>query len=315
MPRGVIIEALVTAALVVSGDAMADSKLADAKAAFEAVHYPDAQRLLGEALDAGGNSPADTAEIYRLSAATAAALGHAEIAEQFYRRWIAIDPRASLTAGDSPKLQHPFAAARAYVQSHGGLVAHVDRTGTGPGSDVDVSIVADSLAMAASARRGSAAPVPFGSDRHAKLAGGSEDASPVLIDDDRGNHLVALAVPAVLPISQQPPRTVEPLPPPEAQSNGWKYWAVASGVVLVTSGAFGIAAITYNTQIQNTVEHSGEHFASDVSEQKDRTRLFTYLCAGTGAVGIALAIPAMVLYPKSLRALVMPNGVAVAGSF
>ena len=290
--------------LASAGSAAADnSKLAAARAELDAVHFPEAQRLLGEALALGGNSPADIREIYRLAAKAEAALGHADVAEQFYRRWLVLDPHASLAAGDSPKLQAPFAAARAYVQANGSLLVHVDHA-----TDVDVSIVADPLVMAVAVARGAEPAVPFAADRHAHLADG---AGSIAVLDDRGNHLVELDVPAA-PVA--PPRGYPP-PIEQPQPSGWKVWAIGAGTFTVVAFGFGAAALALNNNASDAATHSGDHFLSEVATDRDHARLFAYMSAGAMAIGIGLAIPAVHYYPNSLRALVTSSGLAIAGGF
>ncbi|MCP6280625.1 hypothetical protein NL459_28785, partial [Klebsiella pneumoniae] len=71
--------------------------------------------LLVEALKQGGNRPEELVEIYRLSGATAAVLGPPELAEQYYRRMLALAPDAVLPPDASPRLREPFVAAQAYM--------------------------------------------------------------------------------------------------------------------------------------------------------------------------------------------------------
>jgi hypothetical protein len=171
--------------------AYADSpKLVDARRAVEAVDYEAARRLLLEALRDGDNSPAAVGEIYRLSARAAIVLGERDLAEQYYRRWLAIDPAAALPGDTAPKLREPFVAAQAYIAAHGRLVARASRTSTG---EIDVELVADPLAMARAAAAlgaGRSTPVPFGGNRKAHLASSTR----VAIVDDTGNRLLELDV-------------------------------------------------------------------------------------------------------------------------
>jgi hypothetical protein len=171
--------------------ARADSpKLVDARRAVEAVDYEAARRLLLEALRDGDNSPAAVGEIYRLSARAAIVLGERDLAEQYYRRWLAIDPTAALPGDTAPKLREPFVAAQAYIAAHGRLLARAERTSTG---EVDVELVADPLAMARAAAAlgpGRNAPVPFGGDHKAHLAA----ATRIAVVDDAGNRLLEVDV-------------------------------------------------------------------------------------------------------------------------
>ena len=291
-------------AMAIAGTAAADNpKLDAARAALDAVHFPEAQRLLGEALAHGGNSPSDVREIYRLAAKAEAALGHPDVAEQFYRRWLVLDPHASLGAGDSPKLQAPFAAARAYVQANGGLLVRVEHT-----TDVEVSIVSDPLAMAAAVARDAEPAVPFAADRHAHLADGP---GAIAVLDDRGNHLteVVPAPAAVAPPREYPP----PIEPP--RPSGWKVWAVGAGAFTAVAIGFGAAALAFNNEASSGASNSGAHFLSDVETDRDRARLFAYMSGGAFAIGIGLAIPAVHYYPSRLRMVVTGHGVAVAGGF
>ena len=393
---------LVVAAGVARGD---NAKLASARAAIEQVHFPEARALLAEALATGGSSPAEVREIYRLSASTAAALGNAELAEQFYRRWLALDPHASLAAGDSPKLRAPFVAAQGYIDAHGGLVVRVARAGDVDGRDllpagsaaegrrgvvdgrdllpagsaaegrrgvvdgrdllpagsaaerrrgvvdgrdllpagsaaerrrgvdgrdllpagsaaegrrgvIDVTIVADPLAMAIAAASDPDPPVPFGADHHAHLP---DRDGKIAIVDDHGNHLVELdvpaaAVPAVAPAPAPAPQPVTtPVVTPE--SHRWRAWAIPAATFTAAAIGFGVVALVYEQDIRTDVAESGDHFASDVDQARDRSRLFAYISAGAMAAGIGFAIPTVYFYPKSIRALITTSGIAVAGRF
>ena len=100
--------------IVFAGSARGDTaKLARARQAIETLQYDTAQKLLIDALDDGANSPADVAEIYRLSASTAVVLESGDVAEQYYRRWLALDPTASLSSDLAPKIRDPFVRAQA----------------------------------------------------------------------------------------------------------------------------------------------------------------------------------------------------------
>ena len=113
--------------------------LAEARRAVEAVDYDAARRLLVDALHDGGNSLAAVREIYRLSARAAVVLDQRELAEQYYRRWLAIDPDAALPDDTAPKLREPFVAAQAYSAAHGRLRATARRTQAG---EIDVELIA-----------------------------------------------------------------------------------------------------------------------------------------------------------------------------
>jgi hypothetical protein len=145
---------IVLAITACAGYARADNaKLVDARREIAAVHYDVARGLLVEALEVGGSSPAELYEIYRLSASTAVVLGHADLAEQFYRRWLAVDPRAALGDDESPKLRAPFVAAQAYIQGHGRLVV----SAVASGDQTDVAVLAGSAHVMTCRRRSSVA--------------------------------------------------------------------------------------------------------------------------------------------------------------
>ena len=131
-----MIRLLVVLALLVPLHAQANPSLAEARKAVDEIRYDDARRLLVEALKRGANQPDELVEIYRLSGATAAVLGPTDLAEQYYRRMIALDPNASLPADASPRLREPFVAAQAYMAAQQRFDARVARTDKGITVDV-----------------------------------------------------------------------------------------------------------------------------------------------------------------------------------
>jgi tetratricopeptide (TPR) repeat protein len=130
-------------AFVRSGDAHADNaSVVEARKAVDEIRYDDARRLLVEALKQGANRPDELVEIYRLSAATAAVLGQPELAEQYYRRMLALAPDATLPPDASPRLREPFVAAQAYMAAQQRFDVRAARNDKG----ITVSIV-DPLGM------------------------------------------------------------------------------------------------------------------------------------------------------------------------
>jgi hypothetical protein len=321
--RAVLLGALVA----VAAPAHADSpKLADARRAVEAVDYDAARRLLLEALRDGDNSPAALGEIYRLSARAAVVLGERDVAEQFYRRWLAIDPGAALPGDAAPKLREPFVAAQAYIAAHGRLLARAERVST---AEIDVELIADPLAMASAAvvlaPGVRSSPVAFGSDRKARLSSGAH----VAILDDARNRLLELDVaPAsATPLAGQAAPVSAPAPDgPESRpwTRRWLTWAIPTGAFGLVSAGFGIATIASYQRAHEITSESGQHFLSEAEDNARRGRTFTWITVGAGAATIGFAIPTAIFFLQQRGqggAILLPAagdgrlGVALLGTF
>ena len=297
--------ALVLACLCAT--ARADSpKLAQARAAIDNVHFDEAQRLLVGALADGGNSAAAVRQIYELSANVAAVLGQRDVAEQYYRRWLALEPQARLGDDVPPKLAEAFVAAQAYMAAHGRLVATVRRTDRG----LDVAVESDPLTMAASANG-----VPFGGDRHALVA----PADRVAILDERANLLLELAVP---PATEAPVLQPAPLSHPPFLKR-WQTWGAVSGTLMLAGAIWGIVAINENTALQAEVEKSGAVFFSDVDQHYRTMRRNATISLSIIGAGALVGIPAAILYVKSrhpsdlsgIKITLGPGRIGVLGRF
>ena len=318
---------LLGALLAVAAPAHADSpKLAEARRAVETVDYDAARRLLLEALRDGDNSPAALGEIYRLSARAAVVLGERDVAEQYYRRWLAIDPGAALPGDAAPKLREPFVAAQAYIAAHGRLLARAERLSTG---EIDVELIADPLAMARAAGVFDpgvrSLPVTFGSDRKARLSAGAH----VAILDDARNRLLELDVApasATAPARQAAPVSATAPDAPESRpwTRRWLTWAIPTGAFGLVSAGFGIAAIASYGRAHMITDQSGQYFLSDADDNARRGRTFTWITAGAGALTIGFAVPTAIflLQQRGPRgAILLPAagdgrvGVALLGRF
>lgn len=301
---GIAVIGIAVIGALARGAAADSAKLAAARRAVASVSYDDAQRLLVEALQDGDNSPAALGEIYQLSARTAIVLDHPELAEQYYRRWLAIAPGAALPEDASPKLRAPFVAAEAFIAAHGRLDVRIARVA----EDVVVSVVADPLAMAhaviaVDADRRSP-PVAIGADRTARIR--TSGGWIAVLDADR-NRLVELPVPAE-PSASAPPQPARsasrpapgPGPGPAPVERGWLHrwqpWAVASVVLGGTAIGFAVAALSAQHAADRAAEDSVRHRLSDVEASVGRARLYGGISAATGAAAITGAATAAVLY-------------------
>ena len=273
--------ALVLGLALAASRARADSpRLAEARRAVDAVAYDDAQRLLVAALQDGDNAPAALGEIYELSARTAVVLDHPELAEQFYRRWLAIDPGAALPSDSAPKLRTRFEAAQAYIAGHGHLTARAVRADGG----IVVTVTLDPLHLTRAARALDvldAAPIALGADGIVRLP----DAHRIALLDDAGNHLRELEVAPERPV---------PAPPERPWLRRWSTWAVPTGVFGALSVGLGLAARGAQHDAEARVARSGVFHKADVDADVDRARTFGWLTAGSAALTVACAIPTVV---------------------
>lgn len=334
--RAILLGALLATAAAVP--ARADSpKLADARRAVESVDYDAARRLLLEALHDGGNGPAAVGEIYRLLARAAVVLDNRDVAEQYYRRWLAIDPAAALPADAAPKLRDPFVAAQSYIAAHGRLLARAERASTG---EIDVELVTDPLAMARAATAldpgSSSARVAFGSDRRARLP----SASRVAILDDTGNRLLELDVtpagaastpstPSMPSTGQMPaPATPDTATPATSDDRPWTRrwltWAIPTGAFGLLSAGFGIATLASYQRAEMITSDSGNYHLVDAEDNLRRGRTFVWVTVGAGALTVAFAVPTAIFFLQQRHqpsALVVPLagdgrvGAAVVGRF
>jgi len=316
------------ALLLAAAPARADSpRLAEARRAVEAVDYDAARRLLVEALRDGDNSPAAVREIYRLSARTAVVLDQRDLAEQYYRLWLAIDPDAALPGDTAPKLREPFVAAQSYIAAHGRLRVSAQRVATG---EIDVELLADPLAIARAATvidpSGSAAPAPsspvaFGSARRLRLPAGSR----IAILDDRGNHLLELEPGAdasgaggagvgTAGTTAGPERAAPPAPgetPPWTRR--WLTWAVPTAVFVITAAGFGIASLASYDRANQITRDSGNSFQSEAQDNAHRGAIFAWITAGATVAAIGCAIPTTIYFSRN-RSLGYVQLAPVAGA-
>jgi hypothetical protein len=266
-------------AVIVSTAARAHAEsddLATARTAIAQVRYDEAQTLLVAALHAGTSSPDQLAEIYKLSATTAIVLGQAEVAEQYFRRWLALEPTATLDESVSPKLREPFVSAQAYMAAHGRLSVKAQRRD----AIVDVVIESDPLGMVGSVALGDAPPRPVGADGIVRLdvivpdpgePANSSELGAVRVLDEFGNRLLELSgesIPRVEVPSGAPSDGVAP--PTTAIYRRPLVWGIAATVVAAGGLAFGLAARSAQSDVVAISADPGSHFASELADAQDR---------------------------------------------
>lgn len=299
--------ALAIAILLGIGVARADSpKLDEARHALEAARFAEAQQLLAGALEGGGNSLAAVRQIYELSGEVAIALNQREVAEQFYRRWLAIDPAAKLADGVAPKLEEAFASARAYIAAHGRLAATTEWVRVPPKpAALHVVVQSDPLNMARAAIIAGGTAVPFGAGPRAEIPIASSPGTElrVAVLDERGNRLLeldAITVPShVLPYGD-PPSAFESQRP---FAKRWTTWAVPSAAFLIGGSILGMLALQQQRELDDALESSGDHFFTEIDSKHRLIRRNATIGIALGAASALLAIPAAVFYVRSGRSL------------
>jgi hypothetical protein len=303
--------------------ARADSaKLEQARQAIDGVRYDEAQRLLVSALEAGANPPASLQEIYRLSANTAVVLGQTDAGEQYYRRWLALDPTATLGKDISPKLRAPFDAAKAYIGAHGRFDVTVTRTGP---REASVEVVSDPLAMARSARlERSTVVTPFDATKHAKLAV-EVTAARAYVLDEYGNVLRELDVPAAAAAPLQAPYVTEQKPETTTKlvehrgthRTALLAWGIPCVSLLAIGGFFTAVGVYQHYRIMDVVGDSKDYYYEDLQSKRNGRNATIALGSTFGGLGLLLLIPTAIYWSKNKvyteRVIVPTGGDGTAG--
>jgi hypothetical protein len=322
----VVIRAVVLACVLSATPAYADDNadLAAARRAVEDVRYDDARRLLVEALRRGTSTAAELREIYRLSAQAAQVLGQGDLAEQYYRRLLALEPDATLPADASPRLRAPFVAAQAYMAAQGRLALRAEHRG----GKVLVSIVSDPLHMVGGVtaivggarlpvQRLSAARPEASLDAPAEVRALGE----VIALDEHGNALAAIEVVAA------PAAPTAPAAKPRAArtplARRWQTWAIPAAVLAGAGVGFAIDGARAKARLDGILADDTMHFFDEAERERLRYRRSTLIADASLGVAGALAVASAVVYltrPASrpvVTARVGPGGaaVAVAGTF
>jgi hypothetical protein len=306
---------------LIEGVAWADDPLAQARKAVAESDYVAARTELAAARDAGGHSPEETAEIFRLSGIVEAALGDARASTDAFTHLLALSPKAALPAGTSPKIKRPFGAAARYFKIHAALELKIETAATPP--VITLVVASDPLGMVAKAHVVFA--VDGGPERIKDVvasertditlpAGGRIDARVSALDD-HGNHLADIGskeVPIVIigearpaPAAAAPPVTsprpvlvhavVRPL---------YLRWWPYAGAAIVFSGVAGYFAWSVHAdagELDRLNASSAQHGFDEARAIEDRGhRHALYTNLGLGAAG-AFAIAAGVLYLTAPR--------------
>ncbi len=311
--------------------ARADSaKLEQARQAIDGVRYDEAQRLLTAALEEGANSPAALREIYQLSASTAVVLGQADAGEQYYRRWLALEPTATLGKDISPKLRGPFDAAKAYIGAHGRFEVTASRSAP---REIDVEVVSDPLAMARGVRLApGTATTPFSSTRHAKLAADVLAVRAVVLDE-YGNVLRELDVPAAAPEPLHAPyvldgdaaaATTEEIEHRGTHRTALLAWGVPCVSLLALGGFFTFVGVYEHYRIQDVLSDSKDYYYKDLESKRNTRNAMIALGSTFGGLGVLLLIPTAIYWKKNkthTERVIVPTatadsmGAAVMGRF
>jgi hypothetical protein len=290
--------------------------LARARQEIDGVRYERASVALEQALRAGDAGPSAVAEIHLLRGRVAAALGRTAEAEEHFCRLLAIEPRARLPIGVSPKLARPFAAAQDSMRRRGHLRVRHEATG-GEAPMVVVTIASDPLGMVARARlrfrtstgieqsleatgRGRIV-LPLPRAPRVELSGAALDA--------HGNRLVefgptvlgerlepALAAP---PAAAAPP-SERPAPSRSFVASPW-LWGGAAAAFAVTGMGLGLAARHAQGDLDALNAQSQDHSYSDAHRLQERGERYALLTNVAFAVAGACAVVTTILLIRDLR--------------
>jgi hypothetical protein len=221
-------------------------------------------------------------------------LGQPELATQYYRRVLALDPTARLPDDASPRLRPPFIAAQSSMAAHGRLTVRAERRAAA----LELRVVSDPLGMVAAVR-----PVADGKPgRAVALTSGVvalDDRRPidaVWVLDEHGNTLVVVEPPARAPALA--PAAAPPPPPPAGTPilRRWLTWAIPAAIVGGIGAGLLVDGQAAKDRLDQITAASSTHFLAEAEQQRARwqsdTRLATVAFTAAGALAVTAVVMA-----------------------
>lgn len=302
--RAVFVPAVLLAAAAV---ARAD-ELDDARRLEASLEYERALVLVDHALARGGLDAARLAQLHFEAGKLAAGLDHADAAADHFARALALDPTLALPPGTSPKVEEPFAAARARAAPLRIDLQRVDARVTVSADDPLHLVTGVQLRFRDEAGRGQELVSHDGPPFVLVLPAGVHDFDATAIDD-HGNRLYErhehIAAPAA--VVAQPHWFAR-----------WHVWAGFTGVALAASGIcawrFSVTQDDWN-QLNSA---PSQHDYSELRAVEERGRawaLAANIGFGVAAVGAIVTTIAYVRRPGRITITAGPGTVGVAGRF
>lgn len=292
-------------------DARSDKLVSDAEAAFGALRYDDALRMLDEAWRRGASDPRQLRVIFSLAGRAAGVIGEADTARTWFVRWLSLEPDAALPIGTSPKLVALLGDARRRIAGEQ-LVLRAARGAGGDSGAITVE-VRDPAALIAELRAGTAR-APGNAQRIASAG----DARQVEALDRHGNVL------AVAPI-EEPAMAIEPRTPvapvgdhSSAWYGRWPAWAIGTGVAAATGGVALVLASRADRRLDELHRTSSEHDYAEAYAEEQRLSRAQWTARIAFGAAVATAVVGTVLYVRGreVRTAVVPTagGAAIAWS-
>jgi hypothetical protein len=216
-------------------------------------------------------------------------LGPTDLAEQYYRRMLAIDPDANLPSDASPRLRDPFVAAQAYMAAQKRFDARAQRTAHG----IEITIV-DPLGMVVAVAtlehgvvRRKQGLVEAAQSVAATVSGGA--AEPFVIDDV-GDQVVVLDEHGnFLRVIDMPARPVAEAPAPAPHTPWFRRWYVYAAPAVAAGGVTAflfVDAQRTRDRLDDILVHDSTHYFDDAETERRRWRGHT-IFAWVG-VGVTL---------------------------
>jgi hypothetical protein len=297
---------IVVIVTLASGVAWADSALDDARSAVDSSDYMAARTALDKALHAGGASPDEVAEIYKLSGIVAGALGETETATTAFAKWLELDAKGTLPPGTSPKIAKPFKAAAEQAKKTNAIEVKAETIAKPP--SVRMNVLNDPSQLVASTH----VIVVADGKREVEVDGkpGAMIALPmgrrldlrVQALDEFGNRVFELgskSVPLVITGGEPAPSDLTPKkklaekpPEPEMRSPRawyWKHqtWGIATVVMVAATGFFAWEVRSDLADLDKLNRNSLDHPFQDaqaVESNAHRDVLIADLTAGAAGV-------------------------------
>ena len=298
---------------VVAADPRAD--LERAAAALDDLRYREAVRLLDAAWRGGGNSPVELRRIFALAGTAAASMGDGTAAQDWFSRWLCLEPSARLPPGSSPKLVVLLEAARRQLAGRA-LAAHAARRDGG----IAIVVDDDPLALVVAVRAGGPQR-PITADTVVQATGG-----PIELVDRYGNVLAELNVPAPPPSREaqadsaaqatEEPRDLRAstagatLAPGPRWYARWPIWSAASGASAVAASIALYIASNADARLDELASNSAEHEYSEARAEEHTLARAQWTARIALGAAIASATVAIVYYirGREVRTVITPSG-------